>query len=171
MYEMQIIKTKIQARDVINSRSAICSVLRSNLGFWVRKEIKEKIQAAASNKEITEVISSIKLFSCWLVKCKDVITTRHKPNKVEAVFKMCWEVMFGILFFKLNFKYTSNKNFPGCVFYYLRKRAESKIMMNSTSLTPLRKAFFKKLNSSTNPMFQALKILNFGLASIFIYNP
>jgi hypothetical protein len=48
-------------------------------------EAKDKMQDKISNIPITEVTSSMMLFSVLLVKCRDVKTMRQKPNKLAEV--------------------------------------------------------------------------------------
>jgi hypothetical protein len=58
-------------------------------------EANDKMQDKISNIPITEVTSSIMLFSVLLVKCKDVRTMRQKPNKLAEVPRIWWDVLVG----------------------------------------------------------------------------
>jgi len=69
----------------------------------VRIEKKENKQEIISKIAITEVSSSIILPSALSVKCSEVITKRQNPSRFAEVFKICCDVVFGILrFFNCN---------------------------------------------------------------------
>ena len=65
----------------------------------MRIEKKENKQEIISKIAITEVSSSIILLSALSVKCSEVITKRQNPKRFAEVFKICCEVLFGILKF------------------------------------------------------------------------
>jgi hypothetical protein len=52
-------------------------------------DIKENIDEIDSNNAITEVTSSIKLFSVFSAKWTDVIINKQNPNSVAEVFNIC----------------------------------------------------------------------------------
>ena len=69
----------------------------------MRIEKKENKQETLSKIAITEVSSSIILPSALSVKCSEVITKRQNPKRFAEVFKICCDVVFGILkFFTCN---------------------------------------------------------------------
>ena len=67
----------------------------------MRIEKKENKPETLSKIAITEVNSSIILLSALSVKCSEVITKRQNPKRFAEVFKICCEVLFGILKFSL----------------------------------------------------------------------
>ena len=69
----------------------------------MRIEKKENKQETLSKIATTEVSSSIMLLSALSVKCNEVITKRQNPKRFAEVFKICCDVVFGILkFFNCN---------------------------------------------------------------------
>lgn len=60
-------------------------------------EVNEKRQETMSNKATTEVISSIILPFERLVKRRDVMTIRQKPSRLADVFKICCDVLLGMV--------------------------------------------------------------------------
>ena len=63
----------------------------------MRIEKKENKQETINKIAITEVSSSIILLSALSVKCNEVITKRQNPKRFAEVFKICCDVVFGIL--------------------------------------------------------------------------
>jgi hypothetical protein len=60
-------------------------------------EINENKQENVNRMAITDVNSSIRLVSIWLLTCNDVITKRQKPRRLAAVFRMCWDVLLAMM--------------------------------------------------------------------------
>ncbi len=87
--EINNIIMRIPIRAIINKTSAIVSNRNSFLSFFVRIDMKEKMQESVNNIATTEVNSSIIFVSIVLEICREVITKRQKPNKFADVFNTC----------------------------------------------------------------------------------
>src|SRR4030095_16476928 len=69
----------------------------STIGLELRIEKKENKQEIVSKIATPEVSSSIILFSALSETCSEVITKRQNPKRFAEVFKICCEVVLGIV--------------------------------------------------------------------------
>ena len=95
---------RIPIKETINKISAIISNSFSLIEFSDLIEKNEKKHEKASKIETTEVEVSIILISCGLLIWRAVITKRHTPKRVAAVFKICCDVLFAIILGSLRIK-------------------------------------------------------------------
>lgn len=78
----------IPVNAIRNKYSATVSNLCTKRSFLARIDKKEKKHEQMRNTAIKEVNSSIMLAVALFVRWKDVITTRQKPNRLVAAFKI-----------------------------------------------------------------------------------
>ena len=71
------------------SHSAIVSSLFSTLSREVRSDKKEKMQQAMRKSAAKPVNSSMSVLSFHVLTLIEVVITKQKPNKFEAVPKIC----------------------------------------------------------------------------------
>ncbi|SFB69584.1 hypothetical protein SAMN05421876_101152 [Kaistella jeonii] len=91
----------IPTMAISNKISAANSNLRVHILFSLLIEAKERITEKQSRTATILVNSSKTELLVEELMCKEVITIRQKPNRFDAVGKICCEVLFDI---ELNFK-------------------------------------------------------------------
>lgn len=91
-----IMKTKNKAK--IKILSAIFSYLIIFFSFILLIDKKEKRQLEINRIQATPVNSSIIETSLYFDIFNEVKTTRQKPNKLEAVLKICCDLLFSMKF-------------------------------------------------------------------------
>lgn len=91
---MIIVKIPIKASR--NMYSAARSNCCSFFDVLVRIETNDKTEEAIKIKATMEVNSSISEFSVLSVKCSEVIINKQNPSKLDAVPKICCDVLFAI---------------------------------------------------------------------------
>ncbi|MDD2782681.1 MAG: hypothetical protein PHO52_00540 [Sulfuricurvum sp.] len=90
---------KIPIIAIKKNLSAIFSSFSSFCISCVLMDKNKKITDPTSNKAITEVNSSIKLFFEALFIWMDVITKRQNPRRFADVLNICWEVLLAISYY------------------------------------------------------------------------
>jgi hypothetical protein len=98
MKENAIIKVIINTRNKATTKmlSAIFSYLIIFFSFILLIDKKEKRQLETNKIQANPVISSIIETSLYFEIFNDVKTTRQKPNKFDAVLKICGDLLFSI---------------------------------------------------------------------------
>ena len=78
------------------NHSARLSKRFSKRSLPVRIDRKDKIQLPIKNIAANPVNSSIKVLSLHVLTLIEVVTTKQNPNRLDAVPKICCEVLFAI---------------------------------------------------------------------------